>query len=157
MARAVARSFSDSVIGLAPVISQPHPERKSVVIDLGAVLLTDVPMLGYKLELAFRMPYRFDARNSSIGTLKAFERNVEIETVTHYAADRPALPPLLAPGAPQPRSIPPPQSLPDLRSMLLRLRYSISELPDESYRPRLVSFSRQFATTPIKVTPTTHP
>jgi hypothetical protein len=50
MSRAVNRSFSDSVLGITKIESLPHPERKSVLIDLGALLLTDVPMLSFDLE-----------------------------------------------------------------------------------------------------------
>src|SRR5262249_30134795 len=81
MARAVAHSFSDSILGAAKVESLPHPERKSVLIDLGGIFLTDVPMTGYQLEAAFRIPYRFDPKNSYFGSVKSFEQNVEIETV----------------------------------------------------------------------------
>ena len=102
MQRAVARSFSDSILGSTKIESLPQPERKSVLIDLGAILLTDVPMYSYGLEEAFRIPYHFDAKNSSFGMLKAFDRNIEIETIAHYATERAPLPPLLPPGAPPP-------------------------------------------------------
>jgi hypothetical protein len=138
MERAVKRSFSDSILGSTKVESLPQPERKSVLIDLGAVLLTDLPMYGYALEDSFRIPYRFDPKNSSFGTLKAFERNVEIETIAHYATERPPLPPFAAPGAPPPPpGPPPPRNLPDIRSLLVHFRYSVSELPGPGYRPRL--------------------
>src|SRR2546422_2323153 len=39
MARAVAHSFSDSILGSAKLESLPHPERKSLLIDLGAIHL----------------------------------------------------------------------------------------------------------------------
>jgi hypothetical protein len=135
--RAVRRSFSDSILGSTKVESLQQPERKSVLIDLGALLLTDVPMYGYALEASFRIPYRFDPKNSSFGALKAFERNVEIETIAHYATERPPLPPLLPPGTPPPPGPPPPRNLPDLRSLLVHFRYSVSELPGPGYRPRL--------------------
>ena len=137
MQRAVARSFSDSILGITKIESLPHPERKSILIDLGALMLTDLPMLSYDLEATFRIPYRFDPKNSVFGTLKAFPQNVEIETIAHYATERPPLPPILAPGAPPPPMIPPPSNLPDVRSMLFKLRYSISERPQTGYRPRL--------------------
>jgi len=135
--RAVARSFSDSILGMTKIESLPHPERKSVLIDLGGLLLTDLPMLSYDLEATFRIPYRFDAKNSGFGMLKGFEKNLEIETVAHYAAERPPLPPLLPPGATPPPQPPPPRNLPDVRSLLLHFRYSVSELPPPGYRPRL--------------------
>src|SRR5438874_2281893 len=36
MARAVLRSFSDSILGMAKTESLPHPDRKSVLIYLGS-------------------------------------------------------------------------------------------------------------------------
>lgn len=137
MQRAVSRSFSDSIIGSTKLESLPHPDRRSVLIDLGAILLTDVPMMAYGLEESFRIPYHFDPKNSYFGMLKAFERNVEIETVAHYATERPPLPPLLPPGAPAPPMPPPPRNLPDIRSLQVHFRYSVSELPPPGYRPRL--------------------
>ncbi|MBI4469176.1 MAG: zinc-dependent metalloprotease [Acidobacteria bacterium] len=135
--RAVSRSFSDSVLGIAKIESLPHPDRKSVLIDLGTILLSDLPMLGYGLEATFRISYRFDPKNSVFGAVKAFPRNVELETVAHYATDRPPLPPLLPPGAPVPALPAPPRNLPDVRSMIFHFRYSLSGLPDSGYRPRL--------------------
>ena len=137
MQRAVARSFSDSILGMTKIESLPHPERKSILVDLGALLLTDVPMLSYDLEATFRIPYRFDPKNSVFGTVKAFPQNVEIETIAHYATERPPLPPLLPPGAPPPPLPPPPANVPDVRSMLFHLRYSLSERPQTGFRPRL--------------------
>jgi hypothetical protein len=137
MQRAVSHSFSDSILGATKVESLPQPERKSVLIDLGALLLTDLPMLGYGLEESFRIPYHFDAKNSYFGMLKAFEKNVEIETVAHYMTEHLPVPPLLPPGAPPPPTPPPPRNLPDVRSMQFHFRYSVSELPQTGYRPRL--------------------
>src|SRR6185369_11353027 len=114
MQRTVARSFSDSILGITKIESLPHPERKSILIDLGAFMLTDLPMLSYNLEATFRIPYRFDPKNSVFGTLKGFPQNVEIETVAHYATERPLLPPILAPGQPPPPLPPPPANLPDV-------------------------------------------
>jgi hypothetical protein len=135
--RAVSRSFSDSILGSAKLASLPHVERHSLLVDLGDLLLNDLPMASYGLEESFRIPYRFDSKNSYFGTVKSFERNAEIETVAHYATERPPLPPLLPPGAPAPPMPPPPRDLPDIRSLLLHFHYSISELPPPGYRPRL--------------------
>src|SRR5688572_4444194 len=137
MRRAVDRSFSDSILGITKIESLPHPERKSILIDFGAFVLTDLPLLSYDLEATFRIPYRFDAKNSAFGTLKAFPQNVEVETIAHYATERPPRPPMLPPGAAAPPLPPPPANLPDVRSMLFKLRYSISERPQTGFRPRL--------------------
>jgi hypothetical protein len=138
MERSVRRSFSDSILGSSEVASQPQPDRHSTLVNLGSILLADVPMLGFGLEDVFRIPYRFDAKNSYFGTLKSFDTNVEIETVAHYSVDRPPVPPLVTPGAPPPPPMPPPpRNLPDIRSMQLHFRYSISEMLPPVYRPRL--------------------
>jgi len=137
MARAVRHSFSDSILGSAKLESLPQPDRKSVLVDLGGLLLTDFPMMGYALEATFRIPYHFDQKNSYFDMLKAFQKNVEIGTVAHYAAEHPPLPPLPNPGAPPPPTPPPPRNIPDVRSMQFHFRYSISELPPTGYRPRL--------------------
>jgi hypothetical protein len=135
--RAVNRSFSDSILGSSKLASLPQPQRQSLLVDFGDFLLTDVPMYGYALELSFRFPYRFDPKNSNFGTLKSFEKNVEIDTVAHYAIERPPLPPLVPPGTPLPPMPPPPRDLPDVRSLLVRFHYSFSELPPPGFRPRL--------------------
>ena len=137
MGRAVAHSFSDSILGSTKLEALPHPERKSDLIDLGAILLTDVPMMAYQLNDVFRIGYHYDAKNSNFGMLKAFERNIEIETVNHFAAEQPPLSPIMPPGVPPPPTPPPPRNIPDLRSLLFHFRYSISELPAPGFRPRL--------------------
>jgi uncharacterized protein DUF4953/uncharacterized protein DUF5117 len=137
IARAVGRSFSDSVVATARLESQAHPERKSVLVDLGAFLLTDLPMLSWDLENTFRIPYRFESNGSAFGAIKGFPRNVEIETVARYAVDRPPVPP--PPGGPAPAvpPPPPPRNLADVRSMTFHLRYSLAEPPAPGFRPRL--------------------
>lgn len=133
--RAVARSFSDSIVGTASLAAQPHPDRKSLLVDLGSLLLTDLPMLAYDLETIFRIPYRFESKGSAFGAIAGFPKNVEIDTVARYATERPPVPPLPMPGPPP--TPPPPRNLADVRSMQLRLHYSLAEPPPPGYRPRL--------------------
>src|SRR5690242_2974231 len=64
-ARAVAEAFTDSLVAAVPVASQPHPERKSVLIDLNALMLSDIPGANGFLERTYRQMYSFDSRNSS--------------------------------------------------------------------------------------------
>jgi hypothetical protein len=135
--RSVDRSFANSVLGSAKLESLSHPERKSVLVDLNSLLLSDIPMLAYDLELTYRIMYKFDSKNSSLGKIKSYQSNVEIEALTNYAAEKPMVPPLLPPGAtplPIPRR---PATVADLRSLMFTFRYSISELPQTHYKPRL--------------------
>src|SRR2546429_1425736 len=56
-----------SILGSTKRESQPHPERKSELIDLGAILLTDVPMMAYQLNDVFRIDRKSTRLNSSHG------------------------------------------------------------------------------------------
>jgi hypothetical protein len=137
LARAVGRSFSDSIIGTAKLESQAHPETQSVLVDLGSFFLTDLPMLAWDLENTFRIPYRFEQNGSAFAAIKGFPRNVEIETVARYAVERPPVPPPPGASAPAVPPPPPPRNLADVRSMSFRLRYSVAEPPPPGFRPRL--------------------
>jgi hypothetical protein len=132
-ARAVAAGFSDSLLAVAPIASQPHPDSKAVLIDANALLLADLPMAASMLERAFRQPYAFDARNSSLGTVRAQPDNVTLEVLAHYALSRLVLPPPASTAAPQPA---PPTTLPDVRSMFLGFHYSLSKLPEQPMHAR---------------------
>lgn len=147
--RSVDRSFSDSLLGSVPVLSLPHPERKSTLVDLGSLLLTDLPYFSYRLEMAFRLNYRFDAKNSLVDFAKAFPLNVELGTTAHYVADRLPVPPMLPPGATPPPMARPPRTLPDPRSMFLKFRYGITELPAEGFEVRLADDRIGYFTTDV--------
>lgn len=132
-ARAVAAGFSDSLLAVAPISSQPHPERKSVLIDANALLLADIPAGASMLERVYRQPYGFDARNSSIGTTRAEAGDVTLEVSAHYALSRLVLPP----PPPAKSSLPsPPITLPDVRSMFIGYHYTFAKLPDVPMHPR---------------------
>src|SRR5262249_42012190 len=75
------RTCTDSILASTKVESQPHPARKSVLVDLKGLLLGDIPLLGYGLEATYRWPYKLDANNSAFGSLKGFPENCEVETL----------------------------------------------------------------------------
>ena len=136
-ARAVANGFSDSLLATAPVVSQPNPERKSLLIDASALFLTDMPAAAQALERGFHQPYGFDARNSSIGKVRVAADIVTIDVSAHYALGR--LAPATAgrlPGAPNVPSVP--SAVPDPRSLFLGFHYTLAPLPEEPMHPRLV-------------------
>ena len=126
MARSANRSFSDSVIEVLPIRSI-HPERKSLLVDLTPLLLSDLPGLTPVLASYLKSSYTIDASKSYLGTAKAFPLNVEIESTFGFSGGEGegAMPSYIA-------------ALPDSRSFNLRVRYSLSKLPEKnSYRPRL--------------------
>ncbi|MEE8111906.1 MAG: zinc-dependent metalloprotease, partial [Acidobacteriota bacterium] len=121
MQRALTRSFSDSLLAQTKVASQPHPERDSILVSLNDLLINDLEGLQIFLKQVYKTGYSLDKEASYFGTLKGFPKNVEIEMIQHYKTGEPK-------GS---------HTLPDSRSMFLTFRYSLSEIPDNGYRPRL--------------------
>ena len=134
-ARAVAEAFSESLLASAPIASQPHPERKSVLVEASGLLFGDIPGAYAYLDRTYRQPYSFDSRNSSFGTLRTSPDAVAIQVNAHYAVSRLVQPPpTFAPDANVPSV---PTTLPDPRSLFLGFQYNFAKLPDEPMRPRL--------------------
>ncbi|MBD6617828.1 zinc-dependent metalloprotease [Komarekiella sp. 'clone 1'] len=119
-ARSLARSFSDSVL-YTITIKSIHPERKTILIDLGDLLLTDLAGLSVSLGL----PGSTD--KSYFGTAKVFPQNLEIESVLNFSSS----------GKSSENEMRNFTALPDNRGFTLRVHYSLSQLPDQNYRPRL--------------------
>lgn len=131
---AVARSFSDSLISSAPIVSAPHPDKKSVLVEANALFVNDFPMAAQQLEQTFRQPYSFDAKNSSIERVKNSETETGFAVRGHYQLNRISLPPPIPnPSAPPSRF---PSTLPDVRSLFMGYYYGFSKLPAQPMRPR---------------------
>ncbi|NDP43919.1 MAG: DUF5117 domain-containing protein, partial [Aromatoleum sp.] len=133
-AQGVRESFSDSLVGSVPVASQAHPERKSVLIDLNALLLADIPGANGWLERTYRQPYSFDARNSAITRAHTTPDLTSFTVNAHYALQRVIQPPATPGSFPV---TPPPATLPDIRSLFLGFYYNFAKLPEQTMAPRL--------------------
>ena len=59
-ARAVEAGFSPSLLASAAVASQPHPERKSVLVEANTLFLADMLGIGMDLQRTYRQGYAFD-------------------------------------------------------------------------------------------------
>lgn len=119
-ARSLARSFSDSILYTIPIKSI-NPERKTILIDLGELLLTDLAGLSAGLELAASPEQNY------FGNAKVFPGNVEIESVFNFSSSGKS-------SNNQNQNF---NVLPDSRGFTLRVHYSLSELPKNNYQPRL--------------------
>ena len=128
LARAAKESFTDSLLGTAPVVSQPHGERKSILIEANALLLSDIAGDATQLESVYRAPYSFDPRNSYFTKLRSTGDMAGFEVAAHFAMPR-----VPAPGNDRPAL---PSTLEDQRSMFLGYHYSLAKLPDEPMHPR---------------------
>ena len=128
-ARAVAAAISPSLLAAGPVASAPHPDRKAVLVDLSAMLMSDLMGLGIQLQRAYRQGYAFDPRNSAVVGVRGQPGLLVLETNNHFATANIAVPqPGGPPGAPAPSV---PTGVPDPRSLFLGLHFSLAQLPDK--------------------------
>ena len=122
-ARSVDRSFTDSVL-YSLKIKSIHPQRQTILVDLGDLLLSDLPGISSMLRNVLDASYRLDSNKSYLGTAKAFPLNVEVESVYGFSAL----------GGEQTNT----PTIPDSRALTIRVHYSFSQLPENNgYRPRL--------------------
>ena len=128
-ARAVAAAASVSLLGSTPVGSQPHPERKSVLIDAGAIFVGEMLGVGATLQRTYRQNYALDGRNSAITQVRGKPDLTVFEVNQHYATGQiiVPVPGMFPPGAPLPSA---PEGVPDPRSLFIKLHYSLSRLPE---------------------------
>ena len=132
-ARAIEAGFSPSLLGTTTVASQPHPERKSILIEANSLFITDLLGVGIALQRQFRQGYAFDGRNSSFTAVRGKSDQVVFEVNAHYATLSIAVPQPGMPPGPAP-SIP--QAVPDARSLFLGLHYSLAKLPEQPMAAR---------------------
>ena len=113
-AQSVDYSYSDSVL-FSLKIESIHPQRKSLLVNISPVFVSDLPPLARYIA----SDARFDRTRSTWGKIKAFPKNVELRVKAVYTSTR---------------SI---ESIPDSRGIPLTLHYSLAKLPENNYRPRL--------------------
>ncbi len=130
IAQGVREGFTDSLVGATTVASQPHPQRKTVLIDANALLLTDIPVGdGFTTGIHMRN-YTFDAKNSSFEALRSTPDEASFTVSAHYTNPKATLPPTPTPTPPPPNPFPPFENLPDGRSLFLGYTYNIVALPE---------------------------
>ena len=127
LALAAKQSFTDSLLGSTQVVSQPHPERQSVLVEANPLFITDLAGDTTTLEATYRAPYAFDQRNSSFTKVRATDDMATFQVSAHFAMPRvPA----------NTNGTPLPDTLEDARSMFLGYHYSLARLPESPMRPR---------------------
>lgn len=131
--RAVQAAFSPSLLASTSVLSQPHPERKSILVEANALFLNDMLGTGMALQRTYRQGYSLDTRNSAITGVRATPDVVVLETLNHYSTGSIQTPTPGGFGGPTPSV---PKSLPDARSMFLGFHYSLARLPEQPMTPR---------------------
>ncbi|WP_028999338.1 zinc-dependent metalloprotease [Azohydromonas australica] len=133
-ARAVEAGFAQSLLASSAVASQPHPERKSVLVEANPLFLVDLLGLSQSLQRAYRQGYALDTRHTGFTSVRSTPEQVVFNVQAHFAtATIASATPGAPPGAPQPSA---PDTLPDARSMFLGLYYSLAKLPEAPMKPR---------------------
>ena len=158
-AQFVAESFSDSLMGSVALVSAPHPETKSILIEANTLLFSDIPGYQTRLEASFRMPFALDTRNTSFANVKSSETLTGLEVKAHFAVSKLSAPPMVPSQVP---TTPPPSTTPDPRSLFVSFYYSFMPLPvpmairmaDE--RVGFFTVARTDYTTDLNVKPKTH-
>ena len=126
-AQFVSETFSDSLMSSAAVVSAPHPETKSILIEANALLFSDIPGYQTRIEASFRMPFSLDTRNTSFSATKNTSTLTGLEVKAHFAVPKLSAPPMTPSPVPTP---PPPSATPDPRSMFVSFYYSFMPLPE---------------------------
>lgn len=120
MARAVERDIPNSIWASSKTLSEPHPDRGSVLVDANDFFMMDVGRVGSPTGRN-KKSYSMDRSNSYFSSLKSFENNTEIAAMMHFTSGRS-------------RRI---YTLADSRSMFHRYHFSLSKIPESSYQPRV--------------------
>jgi hypothetical protein len=126
-ANAVKLAYTDSVMFSLPIITQ-SPGGADVV-DLSSVFMSDLPQIQQVLR-----GFAFDPTRSTWSAVKVFNRNVELEVAAVYRSTGETNIPTVA----------------DSRSATINVHYSISELPNTGYKPRLADDRVGYFTTVLK-------
>ena len=114
IAEAVDLGHNDSVL-FSLKIESVHPQRKSVLVNISPVFISDLPPLARRIA----SDARFDKARSTWGAVKAFPKNVELKVNAVYSSQTNM------------------STIPDSRGIQLTLHYSLAGLPENNYRPRL--------------------
>jgi hypothetical protein len=126
-ARAVEASYTHSLLGSAPLASLPHPDSKAVLVEANGIFLSDLLGVGMMLQRAFRQGYGLDGRHTTINAVRSTPEATVIETLSHFYSGSLAA---ASPGAPMGLPVPQlPRYVPDTRSLMVGLLYSLSPLP----------------------------
>jgi len=126
-AQFVSESFSDSLMSSTTMVSQPHPETKSILIEANSLLFTDIPGYQTRLEASFRMPFALDTRNTSFTSTKNTSALTGLEVKVHFSVSKLSAPPMTSSPVP---ATSPPSATPDPRSMFVSFYYSLMPLPE---------------------------
>lgn len=111
---AVRNAYTDSVLFALPIMAKGP--KGGDLVNLSQIFMSDLPQISDHLP-----GFAFSPDKSTWGSVKVFDRNVELEVAATYASGgRVEI-----------------ETVPDSRGVSINVHYSISRLPGSSYQPRL--------------------
>lgn len=122
LSEAAGLAAPEAIVSQTKIESLPHPDRKSVLVDMSALFVGDLEGLSLGLKGVLDTPYAFDGSGSNITQMQGYPANLDFDMVLNYKTQEAKIRPTYAA---------------DPRSLLIRFHYSLSKLPDAGYRPRL--------------------
>jgi len=125
--KAVGLAYTDSVLFSLPIVTTGPAGGH--VVDLGRIFLTDLPQLARELP-----GFSFASDRSTWASVKGFPDNVELQVAATYGSGGSA-------------EI---DTVPDSRGATVNVHYSISLLPQNSYKPRLADDRVGYFVTALK-------
>jgi hypothetical protein len=140
LALAVRESYSDSLLGLAPLAAAPQSGTGALLVDAAVLLGGDINGSQTTLETLFRLSYALDRNGSGVERVRAQAQGLYLTMRNHYSIAKMPAAPTAAPGAspPNPGAQPtPPESVPDPRSLFLAYAYTLAPLPAQPMKPRM--------------------
>ncbi|MCA9039072.1 MAG: zinc-dependent metalloprotease [Planctomycetaceae bacterium] len=111
-AEAVKLAYSDSVLYALPILTT---EKGGDLVDMSKIFMSDDQGIGRSLGPGFR----FASDRSTWSSVKSFPHNVELQVAAVYSGMGQEF-----------------DTVPDARGVQINVHYSISELPNTSYKPR---------------------
>jgi hypothetical protein len=118
--RDVEKGFPDAIQATLAVVSE-NPKTHGLLVDLHGHFLADRREIASGLKDRFKAEYSYDKEASRYESVKVFPGNIEVAVVQHFTGKRGGDTPTLS----------------DPRSLQLGIRYSLSFIPENDYRPRL--------------------
>lgn len=121
LSRAIERGVSNSIFGVAKIEGEPHKETKAILVDPSEFFVQDIGNTGYYLGKQRKLEFSFDKENSYLGAIKSFPLNSEIDAIYHFTTKKPN----------------DSETIPRPYSMLHTYHFSIFELRDTGFKPRI--------------------
>jgi hypothetical protein len=125
--KAVKLAYTDSILFSLPIIT--NAPGGGMLVDLTQVFMSDLPQISRSLP-----GFAFASNKSNFASVKGFSDNVEIQVAATYASAGTF-------------SF---DTVPDSRGLTLNVHYSISLLPDTTYKPRVADDRVGYFITAVK-------